>query len=406
MRESIIIQDAGRKGAVTVATNMAGRGVDIILGGQPPSEFETQYSSPEGQKRFKKEKDEWQKNHDEVVENGGLFVIGTEKHESRRIDNQLRGRSGRQGDPGKSVFIISLEDDLMRIFGGEQISNLMTRFNFPEDQPLTHSLVTRVITQAQVKVEGFNFESRKYTVEYDDVLNKQREIIYGMRRELLENEGDHDEFITTRLNTAIDAIIDMQYVVEAENIDDSIISAFINREEKKEFLRNLALDIFKRRKEEVTPELMNQLIKAVSLQVIDNLWMDHLTAMEDLRIGIRLQAFSQKDPLIEYKNAAFSQFEKLVDAIDDGIINRIFKVQIVTERPTVDVSAVSTNTPVEEVGIDAISNKSSLRAKRSNLKSSNGKETVSENKKLGRNDPCWCGSGKKYKRCHYPVISA
>lgn len=417
MRESIIIQDAGRKGAVTVATNMAGRGVDIILGGQPPSEFETQYSTVDGQKRFKKEKDEWQKNHDEVVKNGGLYVIGTEKHESRRIDNQLRGRSGRQGDPGKSVFIISLEDDLMRIFGGEQISNLMTRFNFPEDQPLTHSLVTRVITQAQVKVEGFNFESRKYTVEYDDVLNKQREIIYGMRRELLENEGDHDEFITTRLNTAIDALVDLQYVVEAENIDQAIISAFINiipldehsqkhlieqietrndREDKKEFLRNLASDIFKRRKEEVTSELMSQLVKAVSLQVIDNLWMDHLTAMEDLRIGIRLQAFSQKDPLIEYKNAAFSQFEKLVDAIDDGIINRIFKVQIVTEQPTVDVSSASTNAPVEEIGSDVAKARSD-KGKKKSVESLDGTK-----KKLGRNDPCWCGSGKKYKKCHYP----
>ena len=446
MRESLIIKDAGRLNAITVATNMAGRGVDIILGGQPPSEFETEYLTKAGQSKFQREKELWQKNHDEVIKSGGLLVIGTEKHESRRIDNQLRGRSGRQGDPGKSVFIISLEDDLMRIFGGEQISNLMTRFNFPEDQPLTHSLVTRVITQAQVKVEGFNFEGRKHTVEYDDVLNKQREIIYGMRRELLENEGDHDEFIITRLKTAINNLVDLQLAIAPEDANKAIISSFVNIipldehsqkhlfeqietrhdvDDKKEFLSTLAEDIFKKRKEDVTPVLMNQLIKAVSLQVIDNLWMDHLTAMEDLRIGVRLQAFSQKDPLIEYKNAAFSQFEKLVDSIDDGIVNRIFKVQIVSQQPSVtQSSAVTTNTPAEEGGLDSVQEKSS-RVKRGNLGTSNGQSLntagmttsgqslqavssqqpeASKPKKLGRNDPCWCGSGKKWKKCHYPQL--
>ncbi len=417
MREALIIKDAGRRGAVTVATNMAGRGVDIILGGQPPSEFETRYQSKDGKKQFEKEQKAWQKEHDDVIELGGLYVIGTEKHESRRIDNQLRGRSGRQGDPGKSVFIISLEDDLMRIFGGDQIAGLMTRFNFPEDQPLTHSLVTRVITQAQVKVEGFNFESRKYTVEYDDVLNKQREIVYGMRHELLEGT-DHEPFIVERLNNAIDASIEMQYIIQGEEMNQDILKDFVNiipldphsqkhileqiesreeKDEKKEFLRTLASDIFKKRENDLGKEIANQLIKAVSLQVIDNLWMNHLTAMEDLRIGIRLQAFSQKDPLVEYKNQAFALFEKLINGIDDGIVTRIFKVQIVTEQPTVDISAASTNQPAEEIGED------NAKAKVEKVKQKKTKETeTGEAKKLGRNDPCWCGSGKKYKKCHYP----
>ncbi len=426
MREALIIKDAGRKGAVTVATNMAGRGVDIILGGQPPSSFETAYRTKQGQKQFKKELDAWQKEHDEVLSLGGLYVIGTEKHESRRIDNQLRGRSGRQGDPGKSVFIISLEDDLMRIFGGEQISNLMTRFNFPEDQPLTHALVTRVITQAQVKVEGFNFESRKHTVEYDDVLNKQREIVYGTRRELLEGE-DHKDFILERLNTHIEQSVEMQYVISEENANEKIMEDFVEvipldphsqkhileqleqrheKEEKIEFLQTLAKDIFGKRIKDLTEDVSNSLIKAVSLQVVDNLWMNHLTAMEDLRIGIRLQAFSQKDPLVEYKNQAFKLFEKLINGIDDGIVTRIFKVQLVTEQQAVNLEAASTNAPAEEVGIDNVKKTPKRRMQQSAVSSSSDGVSMSSGdkkpKKLGRNDPCWCGSGKKYKKCHYP----
>lgn len=425
MHEALIIKDAGKKGAVTVATNMAGRGVDIILGGQPPSSFETKYQTKTGVKQFEKEMKAWQKEHDEVLALGGLYVIGTEKHESRRIDNQLRGRSGRQGDPGKSVFIISLEDDLMRVFGGDQIAGLMTRFNFPEDQPLTHALVTRVITQAQVKVEGFNFESRKYTVEYDDVLNKQREIIYGMRRELLEGM-DHEAFILERLDTTIDSSVEMQYVIQPEDFNKAILSDFVEmipldahsqghileqleqrheKEEKKEFLKTLSHDIFKQREKELGKEISNQLIKAVSLQIIDNLWMNHLTAMEDLRIGIRLQAFSQKDPLVEYKNEAFKLFEKLVNGVDDGIVTRIFKVQIVTEQPAINLEAASTNQSAEEIGEDAVAKKPKAKRQKavesSKQQVASGQEQESP-KKLGRNDPCWCGSGKKWKKCHYP----
>lgn len=419
LREALIIKDAGKRGAVTVATNMAGRGVDIILGGQPPSEFELEYQSATGRKKYEKEHNAWKNEHEAVKDLGGLYVLGTEKHESRRIDNQLRGRSGRQGDPGKSVFIISLEDDLMRIFGGEQIANMMTRFNFPEDQPLAHPLVTRVITQAQVKVEGFNFESRKYTVEYDDVLNKQREIIYGMRHDLLEKEEGHEAFVLEKIDNAIDAIVESNVnFAEIENPDKAIIDQYVEivpfdehsqkhlaeqlqqkteKEEKKEFLVEITHDLFEKRKEELGETLLNHVTKVVSLQVIDNLWMDHLTAMEDLRIGIRLQAFSQKDPLVEYKNEAFALFEKLMNSIDDLIVTRIFRVQVATEQPAMNVSSASTNQPEEEVGTS--------NSKHESLNSKQIQNSNAANKKLGRNDPCWCGSGKKWKKCHWPAIS-
>lgn len=415
MREALIIKDAGRKGAVTVATNMAGRGVDIILGGEPPSEFATEYQSEKGKKQYEKERAAWKKEHDEVLKLGGLLVIGTEKHESRRIDNQLRGRAGRQGDPGRSVFVISLEDDLMRIFGGEQISKMMTRFNFPEDQPLTHALVTRVITQAQIKVEGFNFESRKYTVEYDDVLNQQREIVYGLRHNLLEEEESNEEMVLEKIDSTIASIVNVNAnYSENDDPNKAILTEFLtiipfdehtqghiikelqqreSADEKTEYLTTLSRDILARRKKELGDEAMKQLIKAVALPVIDNLWMDHLTAMEDLRIGMRLQAFSQKDPLIEYKNQAFRLFEKLISGIDEGIVTRIFKVQVIIQPQAIDDSvAVQTNQPEEEV---------------SNLKQKEAakKTKAASGKKLSRNDPCWCGSGKKWKKCHYPQVS-
>src|SRR3989344_5120765 len=207
-REALIIRDAGKKKAVTVATNMAGRGVDIILGGQSPSRFDVVSENEQEKKRYEKDLELWKKEHEEIVKLGGLLVIGTEKHESRRIDNQLRGRSGRQGDPGISIFIISLEDDLMRIFGGEQIANLMTRFNFPEDVPLTHPLVTRVIEQAQIKVEGFHFENRKYVLEYDDVLNKQRQIVYGLRRDIVEDKKNTIEFVMDKVKDDIEKLVE------------------------------------------------------------------------------------------------------------------------------------------------------------------------------------------------------
>lgn len=422
MREALIIKDAGRLNAVTVATNMAGRGVDIILGGQPPSSFETQYQGKEGQAKFKKEYDIWEKEHNAVKAAGGLFVIGTEKHESRRIDNQLRGRSGRQGDPGRSMFVLSLEDDLMRVFGGEQISGLMTRFNFPEDMPLNHPLVTRVISQAQVKVEGFNFESRKNLLDYDDVLNKQREIVYEQRREVLDPERDHSEFVMEKTREAIAGLVTVNFSQEDKNnkniIEDFMtiinfddhskmhmneqIEKFKTPEETIEFLVNIVKQVEEGRQKQFGKEAINNILKLVMLSAIDNAWMVHLTSMEDLRTGIGLRGYGQRDPLIEYKNEAYTMFERMLGSIDDDITHRAYKINI---------QAVPQAEPLEElegrknIQVNAPESEVSEENKKTKTKKKSNGEGDSSKAKIGRNDPCWCGSGKKWKKCHYPNLS-
>jgi len=342
LREAEIIAQAGRKGAVTVATNMAGRGVDIILGGAAPEMTNEKLPMTK-----------WQKEHDEVVRLGGLYVIGTERHESRRIDNQLRGRSGRQGDPGRSQFFVSLDDDIMRLFGGDKIAGIMTRFNMPEDVPLTHPLVSGAIQNAQVKVEGFYFDNRKHLVEYDDVLNKQREIIYARRRKLLKVE-DAQLIREELLEKVKQSITSLVMLAQAEAAGEStgnekIISGLQtiipfdqasqeqlvkqleqrqSNEQKIDFLNDLAIDVYKKRTEQFGEALSQQIEKSVSLSVIDTLWMNHLDVMDNLRQGIGLRGYAQKDPLVEYKNEGFRLFEKLVFSIDDDIVHRIFKVQV------------------------------------------------------------------------------
>ncbi len=377
LKEAMIIADAGKKGAVTVATNMAGRGVDIILGGQNGTE----------------------KEHDEIVSLGGLHVIGTERHESRRIDNQLRGRSGRQGDPGTSRFYVSLEDDIMRLFGGDQVARLMTIFKLPENVPLEHSMVSRAIEQAQMKVEGFHFDSRKHLVEYDDVLNKQREIIYRKRRKILEGENQKD-IILAHISGEL-ANVAAMYASENGAVDrEKILSEFVSvipfdpasqsqlmkqmeqaqtAADVTEFLTAVAKDMYEQREKQITPEILRQIERWVSLQVIDSYWMDHLDAIDDLREGIGLRGYGQRDPLVEYKNEAFTMFERLVASIDSEIVHRIYKVQVATAPPPMQQQQVNTNSePATPTPV------------------------VNKGKKLGRNDPCWCGSGKKWKKCHYP----
>ncbi len=428
-REAEIIAKAGEKGAVTVATNMAGRGVDIILGGAAP------VNEDGTDRKGTKEWDIWQKNHDEVLSLGGLYVIGTERHESRRIDNQLRGRSGRQGDPGRSRFFVALDDEIMRLFGGDSIAGLMTRFNMPEDVPLEHPIVTRAIEQAQVKVEGFNFDRRKQLVEYDDVLNKQREIIYARRREVLESTANKDhnlkEELLGKLNGSIAEIVMSADVAPGElspsqktvsefatiiPFDDESqkqlanqLEAMSDQNARIEFLSDIATKMYAEREKQVGEPAMRQIENFVTLSVIDNLWMDHLDVVDNLREGIGLRAYGQKDPLVEYKNEAFRMFETLVNGIDDEIAHRIFKVQIAQEEHThVHVN----ETPAGgELGSDEVS-KSSKKTKENHspigldrLATANiatAATTVSPKNKPGRNDPCWCGSGKKYKKCHYP----
>ena len=437
-REAQIIAQAGKKGAVTVATNMAGRGVDIVLGGESPKGKD---GTPDINSSEWKA---WKKMHDEVLTLGGLYVIGTERHESRRIDNQLRGRSGRQGDPGASRFYVSLDDDIMRLFGGDRISGLMTRFNMPEDVPLEHALVTRSIEHAQVKVEGFNFDIRKHLVEYDDVLNKQREIVYGMRRRILEAKEDleqskskskddegsllRDETLE-KVDKAIETFVNIS-LAESENnsssdsVNERILERFqtvipfdssslkqIEKQlmqrneatEKIEFLKDVAHDIYKKKETQFGSTLTRKMEKFVILGSIDRLWMDHLDAIDDLRGGIGLRGYAQKDPLVEYKNEAFKMFEQLVFAIDDEIVNRIFKIQpqIVPHQHTHLIKNEEQRAESKEQRAGFAAGPERIQQAAGSAPSKHVVKPV-VNKKIGRNDPCWCGSGKKYKKCHYP----
>ena len=412
LKEAMIIAEAGKKGAVTVATNMAGRGVDIILGGSKKEKWEV-----EDEKEWEKDMTVWHKQHDEVVAAGGIHVIGTERHESRRIDNQLRGRSGRQGDPGTSRFFVSLEDDIMRLFGGDQVAKLMTIFKLPEDVPLEHPMVSRSIEQAQVKVEGFHFDSRKHLVEYDDVLTKQREIVYRRRRKILEGERQKEK-ILTNITSEITNVVAVYATEKNATFDrEKIVNEFVSmipfdEASKKQliiqaeqlhtvgdlidFFAKLSGDMYEAREKQVTPDVMGQVERWVSLSVIDNLWMDHLDAIDDLREGIGLRGYGQRDPLVEYKNEAFSMFERLIAGIDSEIIHRIFKVQV-------QLAPQQVQTPMSKPSVASSITQAAKRMQTNASESSTSHEPITKNH-LGRNDPCWCGSGKKWKKCHYPDL--
>ena len=362
--EAQIISQAGQRAAVTIATNMAGRGTDIVLG--------------EG-----------------VPELGGLHIIGTERHESRRIDNQLRGRSGRQGDPGSSRFYLSLEDDLMRLFGAENISSLMDKLGMEEDEPIEHSLITRSIEQAQKKVEAQHFNTRKHVLEYDDVMNQQREVIYGQRRQILHGENlreniffmiekliDHgmDLFANEKTHPEewdLDGLI--EYAVDLFAAEGDLKKSELenmSREEVREDLLEAANENYDRRETMFGPENMRELEKVVMLKVVDAKWMDHLDAMDMLRQGIGLRAYGQKDPLIEYKIEAFDMFGQMIEHIQEDIVRYIYRVNIVTQAEDRLAQATTSH------GDEAAPNEP-VRAK----------DTV------GRNELCPCGSGKKYKKC-------
>lgn len=414
-KEASIIADAGKPNGVTVATNMAGRGVDIVLGGSMPDR-------PEGDsyEKFKKSKEykNWEIQHNKVVSAGGLFVIGTERHESRRIDNQLRGRSGRQGDPGESRFYLSLEDDLMRIFGGEQISGVMDRLRLPEDQPIENSLVSKVIEQSQVKVEGFHFDQRKRLVEYDDVANQQRDIIYKLRRRILESD-DVKEEILKLLSKQVEEIVAISWPFDQEKPDLEVLvvgfselipfddasrerikkslEKIVDREKIIEALVNVVKETHKSREKEMGSSLMRQIEKQAYLATIDHLWIDYIDHIDNLREGVMLRAYGQRDPLIEFKNEAFTMFENLLNKIDDELSRRIFRVQIVGSGTGIPLAQARTNIDTTD-NTGLIEEPADLAAEIG--APAFGKKNKSDNKKIGRNDPCWCGSGKKWKRCH------
>ena len=418
-REALIIANAGKKQAVTVATNMAGRGVDIVLGGSLP------------ERAGKRDMAAWQKAHDEVVKLGGLVIIGTERHESRRIDNQLRGRAGRQGDPGESRFYVALEDEVMRLFGGETISNLMTALKMPEDQPIEHGLVTRAIEQAQSKIEGFYFDQRKRVVEYDDVMNKQREIIYGKRREILEQPQDTMGLFNRQIEALVQARMGnglSEEEVEAVGgefslmlpLDDASqqrlkqqVKKLPDAEEVLKLLKGIVIKAYTERRQQVGEELMRQIERFAYLSSIDSLWMDHLDAMDDLREGIGLRGYGQRDPLIEYKAEAFDKFSQLMIQIDSEVVKRIFRVQVQripeTTMPMEQAVAVKPeetlpSQPVVEEGAPAGDFAAALA--RVNQLPPSKPEPARAVAKIGRNDPCPCGAvnpdtGKayKYKKC-------
>ncbi|HHX94748.1 MAG TPA: preprotein translocase subunit SecA [Clostridia bacterium] len=363
-KEAEIIAEAGQKNAVTIATNMAGRGTDIVLG--------------EG-----------------VTELGGLHIIGTERHESRRIDNQLRGRAGRQGDPGSSRFYVSLEDDLMRLFGSDNIMGILDKVGMDDSIPIEHSLVSRSIENAQKRVENKNFDIRKHVLEYDDVLNQQREVIYSQRRQVLEGENLKDNIIEM-IKTLVENTMNMYtshspypeewdlksmldyceqlFLPEHSLTPEQLLN--MSKEEVHETLLESALNYYERREEELGPDIMRQLERFVMLKVVDQKWMDHLDAMDQLRQGIGLRAYGQQDPLVQYKFEGYQMFNDMVAAIQEDTVRLVLRANIVQEQ--------------REGPKNVVENKYSEEDAR--------KEPV-RSKKVGRNDLCPCGSGKKYKKC-------
>ncbi len=427
-KEAEIISKAGQKGAVTVATNMAGRGVDIVL--------------------------------DKGIKDSGLYVIGTERHESRRIDNQLRGRSGRQGDPGETRFFVSLEDDLMRIFGGEQVSKVMDFLKMPEDTPIEHGLVSKAIEGAQKKVEGHNFDIRKHTVEYDDVMNQQRQIIYEVRKKVLETAENKGTSLKEEILEKIAREISNLVIIHSEdgiNVEKIIeeyttivpvdeksrkdlqtqISGLSTSDEVSNFLTHLSNHFYEEKEKQVGEDVARQMEVFVYLNTIDTLWIEHLDTMDDLRSGIGLRGYAQRDPLIEYKREGFELFEKLMVEVDYEIVHRIYKVAAQGQAPIAITPQIQMEEKHPEIEIGVETEAKELKGAKVQIERTEGLSITEEpvisdlpfdgtkvkiekdgliteqvygsqgqvNKthgKIGRNDPCWCGSGKKYKKCHYP----
>lgn len=366
-REALIIAQSGRRGAVTLATNMAGRGVDIILGGDTPSSENQNLEN-------------WKKEHEEVVKLGGLHVIGTERHESRRIDNQLRGRSGRQGDPGSSRFFASLQDDLMRIFGGETVERLMDRLGIDENIPIENPLVSRSIEQAQKRVEGYNFDTRKHLVEYDDVMNKQREVIYLLRRKILEWNQESQVWFVEKLESTFLASVSARQPDLPAGVEVPSYSGVTPRAAYYEAQKRFGLS-------------WETFVKQMSLQVVDTLWTEHLDNMEDLREGIGLRGYGGIEPLVEYKREAHVLFGRLVTEVYGSIADRI--LQAVGEHEIVR------DVPKEQKAVNLVYRHDSPAQAQVGGEAPVQVTTVhNASKQVGRNDPCPCGSGKKFKKCH------
>jgi preprotein translocase subunit SecA len=414
-REAEIIAQAGRVGAVTISTNMAGRGTDILLGGNPKFLARSLAEDPTNEESIKKAYEKaWQivqKEKQQVVALGGLHVIGTERHEARRIDNQLRGRAGRQGDPGSSRFYLSLEDDLLRIFGSERISHIMDRLGIEEDQPIEHRLVTKAIENAQRRVEAHNFEIRKHLLEYDNVMNKQREVIYAQRREVLAGENLRDsilEMVEEQVEGLVDLYTDEKGLPEDwdwKGLQDAIYQQFsfrwtppaldedgLNRALLKERIIEEVKRVYERKEREFGEELIRYLEKVLMLQSIDHHWKDHLLAIDQLKEGIGLRGYGQKDPLIEYQKEAYQMFLDMLERIKRDTVQKLFAIQIAKQEEAKEVK-------LERKQAFFLSRGPEPSPRAAEMEEGRGMTVRREGKKIGRNDPCPCGSGKKYKKC-------
>jgi preprotein translocase subunit SecA len=423
-REAEIVAQAGRLAGVTIATNMAGRGTDILLGGNPDflskeilrrKGLDPVMAPPEARAAALAEARRiTDPEHEKVVTQGGLHIVGTERHESRRIDNQLRGRSGRQGDPGSSRFYLSLEDDLLRIFGSQRIQRIMDRLGMEEGEPIEHKLVTRAIATAQKRVENHNFEIRKHLLEYDDVMNKQREIVYGMRRQILDGESQAEtisEWIDDLVGITLDAYApgnshpeewDLAGLNEAlhRQFDVKIAPSRYAEVVSRDGLGELVADAVRQRYGERENELGRDLLRALErhemLIVMDGQWKDHLLSIDHLKEGIGLRGYGQRDPLTEYKREAFELFQDMASRVKAAVVERLFKVQIVRDTP-MELPAITAWADTQESRGPLAGDASRAGAPATPRPA----PRTASGEKVGRNDPCPCGSGKKYKKCCY-----
>jgi preprotein translocase subunit SecA len=412
-KEATIVAQAGRKGAVTIATNMAGRGTDIVLGGNPEGLARSEINPAEDAEAYGEALDRYREicitEREEVLQAGGLHILGTERHESRRIDNQLRGRSGRQGDPGSSRFYLSLEDDLMRIFGSDRVQGLLGRLGLEEGEPIEAKMVTRAIERAQKQVEGRNFEVRKHLLEYDDIMNKQREAIYELRKDILEGREGR-EYLERISEDVVDYVLETHCSEKLDPRDwnltevstDFLAYFDINASELDRPLDELGLDELRehllgavRQKysdkvERLSDELMSAMERDVMLRVVDHSWKDHLLALDHLKEGIGLRGYGQRNPLQEYKRESFELFQSMKERIEDTIIKTLFRLEPASEEEI-----------AERRRARAAAAANRFRMGPPAAASAPGPQTVvRKGEKVGRNDPCPCGSGKKYKKCH------
>ncbi len=407
-KEAEIVAQAGRKGAVTIATNMAGRGTDIILGGNPEMLAKKEaVSSEDPEAVYPALLEKYQAlcaaEKEQVLEAGGLYICGTERHESRRIDNQLRGRSGRQGDPGKSRFYMSLEDDLLRIFGSHRVAFVMDKLKLPEGEPIEHGMISRAVENAQKKVEGHNFEIRKHLIEYDDVMNKQREVIYTQRREVLGGEGVRETVESIILEMVEDVVatfcpektpvaewnwdslaLDMfdQFMIEAQLPE---VDRNLTRKALEEILKEQVMARLAEKEAEFTTPVMEHLMKVLLLQTIDQQWKDHLLSIDHLKEGIGLRGYAQRNPKEEYKREAYSLFMEMMGRIRQEVVQKLFRVQLRREE---DVERMEEQQRKQRLVLNRVGGDEQLK-----------QPAVRDDERIGRNDPCPCGSGKKYKKC-------